>query len=182
MQTLRRRAFDLSAPNRYACVVLCLLILTFLSSCAPKHRVEVEFRDGRVSDYSLVSIRDSAIVVQPTYELTDVRYLAYTHMAVIPSDSIFRIRIPVAADFVSSIPAMLLGSTVGATLGKPCDCEDKLSKAVIGFAIGWNLDKIRLLYSSLTNRWLFLWAPDDRRKIRSESIFPQEPPIMEYVR
>lgn len=139
-------------------------------------------RDGSVRDYSLVSIRDSSIVVQPTYELTDQRYLAYTHMVVIPQTEIYRVRIPVSADFVSSIPMMLIGATVGATLGKPCDCEDKLSKSVIGLAIGWNLDKIRVLYEALTNKWLFLWAPDDRKKVRDEAIFRDEPDIMRYVK
>ncbi|MBS1903898.1 MAG: hypothetical protein JSS75_09355 [Bacteroidetes bacterium] len=181
MPLVRHRAvypFVPLARRSFAVALVCVI----LSSCAPKHRIEVELRDGSTTEYSLVSIRDSAIVVLPTYEQTDPRYLAYTHMQVIADTAINRVKLPVQGDFVSSIPAMLIGAGIGATVGKPCDCEDKLSKSVIGLALAWNLEKVRLLIESLTNDWLYLWVPDDRQKVRGNAIFHDEPPIMEYVK
>jgi hypothetical protein len=161
--------------------VVAITILTgILAGCGEKYRVEIDFRNGKSSEYSLVSIRDSSVVLLPIYERTD--YLAYTHMIVVPNTNIFRMKIPTDASFTRSIPAMLLGAAVGATVGKPCDCEDKLSKAVIGLAIAWNLEKIVLLVEALTNDYLFLWRPVDKKRLRDASIFPVEPPIMKYVK
>ena len=151
-----------------------------LTGCGTKYRVDIDFRDGKSEAYSLVSVRDSSIVVLPTYERTD--YLAYTHMLVIPITDIYRLKLPIDESFTRSLPMMLVGAAIGATLGKPCDCEDKLSKSVIGLAIGWNLEKVVLLYEALTNDYLFLWRADDKKRLRDASIFPSEPPIMKYVK
>ncbi len=161
--------------------VLLTTVLIVLTGCGPKYRVDVRFRDGKAAEYTLVSVRDTSLVVQETYERTD-KYLAYTHMFILPDSAIDRIEIPVEADFTHSLPLALLGSGLGLTLGKPCDCEDHLSKAVIGFAIGWNLDKLISAYEALTNDWLWLHDEETIRKLRSNAMFPIEPPILGYIK
>ncbi|HYM21435.1 MAG TPA: hypothetical protein VEW28_10600 [Candidatus Kapabacteria bacterium] len=167
MQTLRSLSF----------VVITAAVLT---GCGTKYRVDIDFRNGSSAEYSLVSVRDSSVVVLPSYERTD--YLAYTHMLVIANTDIYRLKLPVEESMVKSLPMMLIGAAVGATIGKPCDCEDKLSKAVIGLAIGWNLEKIVLLVEALNSDYLYLWNADDKKRLREAAIFPSEPPIMKYMR
>ena len=161
-------------------VVAIFITAVVLTGCGAKYCVDIDFRNGKSGEFSLVSVRDSSVVLLPIYERTD--YLAYTHMVVIPDTAIYRMRIPIDASFARSIPIMLLGAAIGATIGKPCDCEDKLSKAVIGIAIGWNLEKLVLLYEALTSDYLYLWRSDDKKRLRSAAIFPVETPIMKYVK
>jgi hypothetical protein len=132
------------------------------------------------ADWILVSVRDSSIVVLPTYEEIG-KGIAFTHCIVIGSRAISRIIMHPRTNFLSSLPLSLFGAGVGLAL-KACNCDDRLYHIVMGLVIGFNLSKISLLVESLKPDTYFLWLETDRERLREKSVFPVEPEIMKYVR
>ena len=165
---------------RYYSFFIVAVIALSICGCGPKYRADIEFRDGTVHTYSLVSVRDSSIVVLEPYERTD-RYITFSHSIVIRDSLIKRINLPVRQDFMRTVPLMLLGSAVGITFGR-CSCDDYIYKAVLGIAMGYQINLISLIIESLMNDWRYLWIADDRKTLRNAAVFQVEPEIMKYVR
>ena len=132
------------------------------------------------SDWILVSVRDTSVVVLPTYEELG-KGIAFTHCIVIPTRAISRIILHPKTPFLARMPFTLFGMGVGLAL-KACNCDDRLYHIVLAGVIGYNLSIIKTLFESFKEDAYFLWLPSDREKLRKESVFPVEPEIMQYVR
>jgi hypothetical protein len=160
-------------------IVFCLLALA-LSSCAPKYQAVIEFRDGSTHRYSLVSIRDTSVVVLEPYERTD-EYLSFSHCQVFRDSLIRRIKFEPRGGFLRWLPLMLFGAGTGSTFAE-AGSDDFFYYTVIGLAAGYYLATMHYLLESNIKDWLYLWVPDDRRQLMEGAIFEQEPPIMNYVK
>ena len=132
------------------------------------------------SDWILVSVRDTSVVVLPTYEEIG-KGIAFTHCIVIPTRAISRIIMHPRTTFLERIPLALFGMGVGLAL-RACSCDDRLYHIVFGGVIGYNLSIVKMLFQSFKDDAYFLWLPPDRERLRKESVFPVEPEIMQYVR
>ncbi len=132
------------------------------------------------SDWIIVSVRDTSVVVLPTYEELG-KGIAFTHCIVIPVRAISRVILHRSESFLARIPLALFGAGVGWAL-KACNCDDKIYHIVLGGVIGYNLSIIKNLIESFKEDAFFLWLDSDRRRLRNESVFPVEPEIMQYVK
>ncbi len=171
---------NFSIPDLRGYHFFVAIITLSICGCGAKYRADIEFRDGTVHTYSLVSVRDSSIVVLEPYERTD-RYITFSHSIIIRDSMIKRINLPIRQDFMRTVPLMLLGSAVGITFGR-CSCDDYIYKAVLGLVIGYNVNTISLFVESLMHDWRYLWIADDRKKLRDAAVFQLEPDIMKYLR
>jgi len=156
-----------------------LALLAFLSGCSSKPIITVVGQDYSKSDYILVSVRDTSVVVLAPYEEIG-RGIAFTHCKVIPTASISAIILHPKSDFLSRIPFALFGAGTGLAL-KACNCDDRIYHIVVGFVIGYNLSLINILFQSLKDNSYFLWLASDRERLRKEAVYPVEPEIMRYV-
>ena len=104
-----------SIPHAYFCIVKYFLILAFallLASCSSEPTVTIDFTNHTKSDWILVSVRDTSLVVLPTYEEIG-KGLAFTHCIVIPIRSISKIILHPRTTFLSRIPLALFGAGLG---------------------------------------------------------------------
>ena len=163
---------------KYAIAVWVALIL--LSGCSSKPVVTIEMQNYTHSNWILVSVRDTSIVILPLYEEIG-KGIAFTHCVVIPSRAISRVILHPRSDFLSSLPLALFGAGIGLAL-KACNCDDRLYHIVLGLVIGFNLSKINALIESLRTDAYFLWLGRDRDRLRQSAVFPIEPEIMKYVK
>jgi hypothetical protein len=159
-------------------VILALALL--LSACSTKPTVTIDMQNYTKSDWILVSVRDTSVVVLPTYEEIG-KGIAFTHCIVIPTRAISRIILHPQTGFLSRIPLALFGAGTGLAL-KACNCDDRIYHIILGGVIGYNLSIIKDLFAGFKEDAYFLWLPPDRERLRKEAVFPVEPEIMKYVR
>lgn len=179
--------YDLTAPRAlfcfpYFCHVKYLsipVLVLFLASCSSKPVVTVVSQTGAQGQWILVSVRDSSVVLLAPYEETG-KGIAFTHCVIMKSRDIQRIVLEHQTDFLSRIPMALFGAGTGLAL-KACNCDDRIYHIVIGFIIGYNLSILNVFFQSLKPDSYFLWLPEDRIKLSKESLYPVEPPIMQYL-
>ncbi|MEI8134839.1 MAG: hypothetical protein WCH46_07140 [bacterium] len=160
--------------------LLLIGFATLLASCSSKPIVTVNLRNQQEHEYILVSIRDTSIIVLPTYEEIG-KGIALTHAEVIPNKDITHITMQPDLSFLGRLPIGLFGAASGFAL-KACDCEDRLSHSVVGFAAGWTIGGFLFLLEHLKPDSYFLWLEADRSKLRKKAVYPVEPEIMKYVR
>lgn len=151
-----------------------------LASCSGKYSAIVELTNGKVREFSLVSVRDTSIVVLEPYERTD-KYLSFSHCIVLPNTLVRRVRIPVQGGFIRQIPLMLFGAGVGSTLAEP-GSDNFFYKTVIGLILGEYIEKIDYAIEDANRDWLYPYLSYDKIKLRESAIFEEEPGIMQYVK
>ncbi|MDP4220838.1 MAG: hypothetical protein Q8916_13950 [Bacteroidota bacterium] len=181
--TIRAHISKDAAPRPYFRRVKYILILScilLLSACSSKPTVTVDMQNFTRSDWILVSVRDTSIVVLPTYEEIG-KGLAFTHCVVIPSRAISRVILHPNVTFLSRMPLALFGAGVGLALNA-CTCNDRIYHIVLGFVLGWVAGGLQLFLQATKEDAYFLWLPFDRERLRKEAVFPVEPEIMKYVK
>ena len=137
-------------------------------------------RNYTKSDWVLVSVRDTSVVVLPTYEEIG-KGIAFTHCMVIPTRMISRIILHPRQGFLARLPLALFGTGVGLAI-KACNCDDRIYHMVLGFVLGWVGSGLQLFIEGFKEDAYFLWLPFDRERLRKEAVFPVEPAIMQYVK
>jgi hypothetical protein len=162
---------------KYLATIICGFLL---ASCSDKPIVTIVSQNYSRTDWILVSVRDTSVVVLAPYEEIG-KGIAFTHCKVIPTSAISKIILHPKSDFLSRIPFALFGAGTGLAL-KACNCNDRIYHIVLGFVIGYNLSLISMLFQSLKDNSYFLWLLPDRERLRTEAVYPVEPEIMKYVR
>jgi hypothetical protein len=162
---------------KYVVVISALVFF----GCSQKPSVTIVGANGSQSDWTLVSVRDTSIVVLPTFEETG-KGIAFTHCIVINAHEINHVIVHPNVGFFSQIPVALFGSGVGIAL-KACNCEDRLYHSVIGFIAGYNyISLLTFFLMHLKEDSYFLWLESDRERLRKNAVFPIEPDIMQYIK
>ena len=160
--------------------IAILWLALFLCSCgASKPIITLEMQNHSRAEWILVSVRDTSVILLPTFEEIG-RGIAFTHAVVLQDKDIWRIVLHPSFTFFTRLPMALFGAGVGVAL-KACDCEDRLSHAVIGFAAGWTLGGLLFLLENLKQDTYYPWIEDDRIRLRKSAVFPVEPEIMQYI-
>jgi len=156
------------------------MLALFLSSCSSKPVITLEMQNHSRADWILVSVRDTSVVLLPTFEEIG-KGIAFSHAVVIPRKDIWRIVLHPKITFFSRMPIALFGAGVGGAL-KACNCEDRISHIVVGLCAGWTVGGIWLLIESLLrDDTYYLWIEADRERLRKSAVFPVEPDIMQYI-
>jgi len=132
------------------------------------------------ADWILLSVRDTSLVLLPTYEEIG-KGIALTHAIVIPLRPISRIILQPQFTFLTRLPMALFGAGFGAAL-KACNCDDRLYHIVVGFAAGWMIGGLLFFLDNLKSDYYYPWLYADRERLRSHSVYPVEPYIMQYVK
>ena len=159
---------------------LLLASALLLASCSSKPTVTIDFENHTKSDWIIVSVRDTSLVLLPPYEEIG-KGIAFTHCVVVPIRSISNIVLHPRITFFSRLPLALFGAGVGAAI-KACNCDDRIYHLVLGFVFGWAAGTIQLLFENAKDDTYYLWLNFERERLRKQSVFPIEPPIMQYVR
>jgi hypothetical protein len=159
---------------------LLLAIALLLSSCSTKPTVTIDFLNNSQSDWILVSVRDTSLVVLPTYEEIG-KGIAFTHCIVIPLRSFHKITLHPPTGFLARIPLALFGAGLGFAISA-CNCNDRIYHTVVGFASGWILSGLQVFIESLKDHSYYLWLDADRDRLRTSAVYPVEPEIMKYVK
>jgi hypothetical protein len=161
-------------------LVAILLLALEICSCGPsKPIITLEMQNHSRAEWILVSVRDTSVILLPTFEPIG-KAIAFTHAIVMQDRDIWRIVLHPDFTFLSRMPIALFGTGVGIAL-KACDCEDRLSHSVIGFAAGWTVGGLSFLLENLKQDTYYPWIEDDRERLRRSAVFPIEPEIMQYI-
>ncbi len=151
-----------------------------LSGCSDKPTITLIGRNGSQAQWTLVSVRDTSLVLLPPYEELG-KGIAFTHCVVVPIRSISKLVLHPRMTFLSRLPLGLFGAGVGAAI-KACNCDDRIYHFVLGFVFGWIAGGIQLFLEGLKEDTYYLWLNFERERLRKESVYPIEPPIMQYVK
>ena len=159
---------------------LLLAIALLLASCSSKPTVTIDFENNTKSDWIIVSVRDTSLVLLAPYEEIG-KGIAFTHCVVVPIRGMSKVVLHPRQGFLARLPQALFGAGVGLAI-KACNCDDKIYHTVLGFVLGWVAGGLQLFLEGIKEDAYYLWLNYERDRLRKEAVYPVEPEIMRYIK